>query len=212
MPVVALYNVKGEQIGDFELNDAVFGVEINKSLIHDAIVMLNANKRQGTAAVKTRSFVRGGGRKPYRQKGTGRARQGSTRAPNWVGGGTVFGPAPRDYSYAIPKKARRAALRSALTAKVQAGEIIVVDTMEVAAPKTKEVAGILTNLNVGASSLIVTAGYDSNLHLSTRNIPRVKTAPAKDINVYDVLYYGKVILTKAAVAKVEEVLLDAASA
>lgn len=212
MPVVALYNVKGEQIGDFELNDAVFGVEINKSLIHDAIVMLNANKRQGTAAVKTRSFVRGGGRKPYRQKGTGRARQGSTRAPNWVGGGTVFGPAPRDYSYAIPKKARRAALRSALTAKVQAGEIIVVDTMEVAAPKTKEVAGILTNLNVGASSLIVTAGYDSNLHLSTRNIPRVKTAPAKDINVYDVLYYGKVILTKTAVAKVEEVLLDAASA
>lgn len=212
MPVVALYNVKGEQIGDFELNDAVFGVEINKALIHDAIVMLNANKRQGTAAVKTRSFVRGGGRKPYRQKGTGRARQGSTRAPNWVGGGTVFGPAPRDYSYAIPKKARRAALRSALTAKVQAGEIIVVDTMEVAAPKTKEVAGILTNLNAGASSLIVTAGYDSNLHLSTRNIPRVKTAPAKDINVYDVLYYGKVILTKAAVAKVEEVLLDAASA
>jgi len=212
MPVVALYNVKGEQIGDVELNDAVFGVEINKSLIHDVVVMLNANKRQGTAAVKTRGFVRGGGKKPWRQKGTGRARQGSTRAPNWVGGGKVFGPTPRDYSYAIPKKARRAALRSALTAKVQAGEILVVDKIEVAAPKTKEMAGILANLNANGKSLVVTAGYDSNLYLSTRNIPGVKSSPAKDINVYDVLYHSKVILTKDAVAKVEEVLLDAASA
>jgi large subunit ribosomal protein L4 len=206
MPVVALYNVKGEQIGDIELSDRVFAAEINQSLVHDVVVMQNANKRQGTAATKTRGMVRGGGRKPWRQKGTGRARAGSIRSPIWVGGGTIFGPAPRDYSYTMPKKARRAALRSALTAKLEAGEIVVIDTLEMNGPKTKQVVEVLKNLGVEKKAMLVIAEYDSAVYLSARNIPGVKSAPAREINVYDVLHYGKLIITKDAVAKIEEVL------
>ena len=206
MPVVALYNVKGEQIGDIELSDRVFAAEVNQALVHEVVVMQNANKRQGTAATKTRGMVRGGGRKPWRQKGTGRARAGSIRSPIWVGGGTTFGPSPRDYSYTMPKKARRAALRSALTAKLEADEIVVVDALEINAPKTKEVVEILKNLGVVKKAMLVIADYDSAVYLSTRNIPGVKSSPAREINVSDVLHYGKLIITKDAVAKIEEVL------
>ncbi len=206
MPVVALYNIKGEQIGDIQLSDHVFAAEINQSLIHDVVVMHNANKRQGTAATKTRGLVRGGGRKPWRQKGTGRARHGSIRSPLWVGGGTVFGPSPRDYSYTMPKKARRAALRSALSAKMESGDIIVIDSFEVSEPKTKQVVELLHNLNVNGKAMLVIGGYDSNVYLSSRNIPGVKSSPAREINVSDVMIYGKIILTQDAVAKVEEVL------
>ncbi len=212
MPKVAVYNIQGEQIDEIELSEAVFGVEVNKSLLHDAVVMYNANQRQGTVATKTRGMVSGSTRKPWKQKGTGRARAGATRSPIWRHGGVTFGPQPRDYSYAIPKKARKAALRSALTAKVQAGEVIVLDQLEMNAPKTKEMAGILGKLNQGGKSLLVTAAYDSNIHLSIRNIEGSKASPAREINVYDVLYHGKVIFTKDAVASVEEVLADAASA
>ncbi len=206
MPVVALYNVKGEQIGDIELSDRVFAAEINRSLVHEVVVMQNANKRQGTAATKTRGMVRGGGRKPWRQKGTGRARAGSIRSPIWVGGGTVFGPSPRDYSYTMPKKARRAALRSALTAKLEAGEIVVIDALEINGPKTKQVVEVLKNLGVEKKAMLVIAEYDSSVYLSARNIPGVKSSPAREINVSDVLHYGKLIITKDAVAKIEEVL------
>jgi len=206
MPVVALYNIKGEQIGDIELSERVFAAEINQSLIHDVIVMQNANKRQGTAATKTRGMVRGGGRKPWRQKGTGRARAGSIRSPIWVGGGITFGPSPRDYSYSIPKKARRAALRSALTAKLSSDEIIIIDALEISAPKTKEIVGVLKNLGVEKKAMLVIESYDNAVYLSTRNIPGVKSSPAQEINVSDVMNYGKLIITKDALAKIEEVL------
>jgi len=206
MPVVALYNIKGEQIGDIELSERVFAAEINQSLIHDVIVMQNANKRQGTAATKTRGMVRGGGRKPWRQKGTGRARAGSIRSPIWVGGGITFGPSPRDYSYSIPKKARRAALRSALTAKLSSDEIIIIDALEISAPKTKEIVEVLKNLGVEKKAMLVIESYDNAVYLSTRNIPGVKSSPAQEINVSDVMNYGKLIITKDALAKIEEVL------
>ncbi len=206
MPVVALYNKQGEQVGDIELNEGVFATDINESLIHDVIVMQNANKRQGTASTKTRAMTRGGGRKPWRQKGTGRARHGSIRSPIWVGGGVTFGPSPRDYSYKMPKKARRKALRSALSAKMQSDELLVIDELEISSPKTKEITDLLSNLKIEGKAILVISDYDSTIYLSARNIPGVKSVPAKELSVSDVMKHGKLILTQEAVAKVEEVL------
>lgn len=206
MPKVALYNVSGSQVGEVELNDAVFGIEPNTHVLHDAVVMQRASLRQGTHKVKGRSEVRGGGRKPWKQKGTGRARQGSIRAPQWVGGGTVFGPTPRSYAFKLPKKVRRLAIKSALSSKVIDNEIIVLDALTLNAPKTKEFAAILNNLKVDRKALIVATGYDDNVALSARNIPGVKFVAADGINVLDVLTYDKLIITKEAVQMVEEVL------
>lgn len=206
MPKVALYNVNGAQVGELELADAIFGITPNESVLHDAVVMQQASRRLGTHKVKGRSEVRGGGRKPWRQKGTGRARQGSTRSPQWVGGGTVFGPTPRGYGYKLPKKVRRLAIKSALSTKVLDSEIIVLDQMNLEAPKTKEMANILKSLNVNQKVLIVDADYNDTVALSARNIPGVKFVAANGINVLDVLTYDKLIMTKDAVAKVEEVL------
>ena len=206
MPKVALYNVSGSQVGEIELSDSVFGITPNQSVLHDAVVMQQASLRQGTHKVKGRSEVSGGGRKPWKQKGTGRARQGSIRSPQWVGGGTVFGPTPRSYAYKLPKKVRRLALKSALSAKVIDAEILVLDELVMNQVKTKEVAGILANLKADRKALIVDREYNDTLALSTRNIPGVKYVAAEGINVLDILNHDKVIMTKEAVAKVEEVL------
>ncbi|ADM72041.1 50S ribosomal protein L4 [Paenibacillus sp. SEL3] len=206
MPKVALFNISGSQVGEIELNDAVFGIEPNKHVLHDAVVMQLASLRQGTHKVKGRSEVRGGGRKPWKQKGTGRARQGSIRAPQWVGGGTVFGPTPRSYAYKLPKKVRRLAIKSALSSKVIENEIIVLDALTLNGPKTKEFAAILNNLKADRKALIVAPSYDDNVALSARNIPGVKFVAADGINVLDVLGHDKLIITKEAVQKVEEVL------
>lgn len=207
MPKVAVYNIEGEQVGDLELRDEIFGVDTNEALMHQAVVRHLANQRQGTSATKTRSEVSGGGRKPWRQKGTGRARHGSTRSPIWVGGGVTFGPQPRDYRQRLPKKARRAALRSALSGKVRAGEFVVVDELRLAKPQTKEMARILSNLTDDAKrTLVVTADADKNVVLSTRNIPGTGSSRARDLNVYDVLDHAKIVITRDAVAVIEEVL------
>lgn len=207
MPRVAVYNMEGEQVGDIELKDEIFGVPVNEGLIHQAVVRYLANQRQGTVKTKTRGEVSGGGRKPWRQKGTGRARHGSIRSPIWVGGGTVFGPQPRDYRQRMPKKARRAALRSALSGKVAAGELVVLDSLALAEPKTRRMAEVLENLNArGSSALFVTPEADRNVVLSVRNLPGVAAARAGDLNVYEVLVHEKVFVTKDAVAKIEEVL------
>ncbi|MDU2240012.1 MAG: 50S ribosomal protein L4 [Paenibacillus sp.] len=206
MPKVALFNISGSQVGEVELNDAVFGIEPNTHVLHEAVVMQRASLRFGTHKVKGRSEVRGGGRKPWKQKGTGRARQGSIRAPQWKGGGTVFGPTPRSYSYKLPKKVRRLAIKSALSSKVIDQDIIVLDALAMNAPKTKEFAAILNNLKVERKALIVAPSYDDNLALSARNIPGVKFVAADGINVLDVLTHDKLIITKEAVQKVEEVL------
>ncbi|NBI05652.1 50S ribosomal protein L4 [Senegalia massiliensis] len=205
MPKVALYNVSGEQIDDIELNDNVFGVEVNKHVLYEVVKNQLANKRQGTQSVKTRAEVRGGGRKPWRQKGTGRARQGSIRAPHWVGGGVTFAPKPRDYSYSVPKKVRRLAMKSALSSKVLDNELFVVDEMKMDQPKTKEMANILKNLNANKKALIVMDRKDENVIKSARNIEGVQTALVNTINVYDILKYDAFIITKDAVKKVEEV-------
>jgi large subunit ribosomal protein L4 len=205
MPKVAIYNVSGAQVGEMELSDSVFGIEPNKYVLHDAVVMQQASQRQGTHKVKGRSEVRGGGRKPWKQKGTGRARQGSIRSPQWRGGGIVFGPTPRSYGYKLPKKVRRLAIKSALSSKVIANEIIVLDQLTFSQPKTKEFAAVLKNLKVDRKALIVTSGFDANVVLSSRNIPGVKFVTADGINVLDVLVYDKLIITKDAVGKVEEV-------
>lgn len=206
MPKVAVYNVSGSQVGEIELSETVFGIEPNKHVLHDAVVMQQASERQGTHKTKGRSEVRGGGRKPWKQKGTGRARQGSIRSPQWKGGGIVFGPTPRGYGYKLPKKVRRLAIKSALSAKVIDQEIIVLDQLQLSQPKTKEFAGILNNLKVDRKALVVAANFDDNVALSTRNIPGVKFVTAEGINVLDVLVYDKLIITKEAVQKVEEVL------
>lgn len=206
MPKVALFNVSGAQVGEIELAETVFGIEPNKYVLHDAVVMQQASLRQGTHKVKGRSEVRGGGRKPWKQKGTGRARQGSIRAPQWKGGGIVFGPTPRSYAYKLPKKVRRLAIRSALSAKVIDNDIIVLDQLVLNQPKTKEFVGILKNLNVERKALIVAADMDEQVLLSSRNIPGVKFVAADGINVLDVLGYDKLIITKEAVEKVQEVL------
>jgi len=198
--------MEGRVIGDIELNDAIFGVEVNNALMHQAVVNHLANLRQGTVATKNRSLVRGGGRKPWRQKGTGRARHGSIRSPIWRGGGVVFGPMPRSYKYSMPKKARRAALKSALSAKVRDGEIIVVDQLALTEVKTKNMFKVLKALNAEQKPLIVLDEWDRNIELSTRNIPNTTLTKSTGLNVYDVLNHKNVILTKAAVAKLEEVL------
>lgn len=205
MPKVALYDMSGEQVGDIELKDDVFGIEINTHVMYEAVKVYLANQRQGTQSAKTRSEVRGGGRKPWRQKGTGRARQGSIRSPQWKGGGVVFAPKPRDYSMKLPKKIRRLALKSAFSAKVDANEIIVLDALAMEAPKTKEMLKVLGNLKVEKKALVVTTEKDENVVLSARNIPGVKTAQVSTLNVYDVLNHDAFIITKDAVNKVEEV-------
>ncbi|RJE83055.1 50S ribosomal protein L4 [Paenibacillus sp. 1011MAR3C5] len=206
MPKVTVFNVSGSQVGELELADSVFGIEPNTHVMHSAVVLQQAAERQGTHKTKGRSEVRGGGRKPWKQKGTGRARQGSIRSPQWVGGGTVFGPTPRTYGFKLPKKVRRLAIKSALSSKVIAESIIVLDQLTFAAPKTKEFAGILSNLKVDRKALVVTANYEDNVALSARNIPGVKFVAADGINVRDVLVYDKLIITKEAVEKVQEVL------
>ncbi len=204
MANVSVFNMEGKEVGTMELNDAVFGVEINEHLVHLAVVRQLANNRQGTQKAKTRSEVSGGGRKPWRQKGTGHARQGSTRAPQWTGGGVVFAPVPRDYSFKMNKKERRAALKSALTSRVQENKLIVLDELKLDAIKTKDMQKVLDNLNVN-KALVVLADNDQNVILSTRNIPDVVTAVPSTINTYDVMKYNTVIVTKASVAAIEEV-------
>ena len=204
MANVTVYNMEGKEVGTMELNDAVFGVEINDHLVHLAVVRQLANNRQGTQKAKTRSEVSGGGRKPWRQKGTGHARQGSTRSPQWTGGGVVFAPTPRDYSVKMNKKERRLALKSALTSRVQENKLIVLDELKLDEVKTKAMQNVLNNLNV-SKALVVLADNDANVVLSTRNIPDVVTALPNTINVYDVLKYNTVILTKASAAAIEEV-------
>lgn len=207
MPKVAVLNQDGAEVGEIELSDAVFGAPVNQSLMHQAVVRYQANQRQGTVSTKTRAEVAGGGRKPWRQKGLGRARHGSIRSPIWVGGGVTFGPKPRDFGQKMPKKARRAALRSALSGKVASGEFIVLDSLSLEQPKTRQIVELLDKLNAaGKRALVVTEDTDRNVVLSSRNIPGVATARASDLNVYDVLVNEKVIATKDAVAKIEEVL------
>ncbi len=204
MANVSVYNMEGKEVGTMELSDAIFGVEVNEHLVHMAVVQQLANNRQGTQKAKTRSEVRGGGRKPWRQKGTGHARQGSTRAPQWTGGGVVFAPVPRDYSFKINKKEKRAALKSVLTSKVADNKFIVVDELKMDEVKTKAFAGVLTNLNAN-KALVVLAENDEKVMLSAKNIPTVKTAITSTINVYDILKYDTVVATKAAVEKIQEV-------
>ena len=204
MANVTVFNMEGIEVGTMELNDAVFGVEVNEHLVHLAVVAQLANKRQGTQKAKTRSEVSGGGRKPWRQKGTGHARQGSTRAPQWTGGGVVFAPTPRDYTIRLNKKEKRAALKSALTSRVQNGQFVVVDELKFEAIKTKNFKAVMNNLKV-SKALVVLNENDQNVVLSARNIPEVKTALVNTINVYDILKYNTVVATKAAVASIEEV-------
>ena len=204
MANVSVYNMEGNEVGKMDLNDAVFGVEVNEHLVHMAVVAQLANKRQGTQKAKTRSEVSGGGRKPWRQKGTGHARQGSIRAPQWKGGGVVFAPTPRDYTIRLNKKEKRAALKSALTSRVLENKFIVVDEVKLDEIKTKKFQGVLDNLKVSKALVVVGEGSD-NVVLSARNIPTVKTAYVNTINVYDILKYNTVVATKAAVANIEEV-------
>ena len=204
MANVSVYNTDGQEVGKIDLNDAVFGVEVNEHLVHMAVVAQLANKRQGTQKAKTRSEVSGGGRKPWRQKGTGHARQGSTRAPQWKGGGVVFAPTPRDYTITLNRKEKRLALKSALTSRVQENKFIVVDDFGMSEIKTKKMASTLKNLKV-EKALVVASEGESNTILSARNIAGVKTASPKTINVYDILKYNTVVASKAAVATIEEV-------
>ena len=204
MANVSVYNIEGKEVGKIDLSDAVFGVEVNEHLVHMAVVSQLANNRQGTQKAKTRSEVSGGGRKPWRQKGTGHARQGSTRAPQWTGGGVVFAPVPRDYSFKMNKREKRAALKSALTSRVEENKFIVIDEINFEEAKTKNFANILKNLDV-SKALVVLEDGNVNAELSARNIADVKTAKTNTINVYDILKYNTVITTKAVVAKIEEV-------
>ena len=204
MANVSVYNMEGKEVGTIELNDAVFGVEVNEHLVHMAVVAQLANKRQGTQKAKTRSEVSGGGRKPWRQKGTGHARQGSTRSPQWTGGGMVFAPTPIDYTITLNKKEKRAALKSALTSRVNENKFVVVDELKFDEVKTKNFKAVMNNLKV-SKALVVLADNDQNTVLSARNIPEVKTSLVNTINVFDILKYNTVVATKAAVASIEEV-------
>ena len=204
MAKVSVLNMEGSEVGTIELSDAVFGVEVNEHLVHQAVLSQLANNRQGTQKAKTRSEVSGGGRKPWRQKGTGHARQGSTRAPQWTGGGVVFAPVPRDYSFKMNKKEKRAALKSVLTDRVNENKFIVVDDIKFEAPKTKDFVKMMNNLNV-SKALVVLKDNDVNTVMSAKNIPTVKTALTNTINVYDILKYDVVVIDKAAVATIEEV-------
>ncbi len=205
MPKVTIYNISGDQVGEIELSDDVFGIEVNENAMYEVVKNQLANKRQGTQSTKTRGEVRGGGRKPWRQKGTGRARVGSSRSPLWIGGGVSFAPKPRDYSYRLPKKIRKLAMKSALTSKVNNDEIIVLDGLNISAPKTKEMINILSNLNADKKALIVMDERNDAVIKSARNIPGIKTTSVNTLNVYDILKYDKFIITKDAVQKVEEV-------
>ena len=206
MPKVAVYTVAGQQTGDLELNESVFGVEVNEALIHQAVVMQLAAQRLGTHATKTRGLVRGGGRKPWKQKGTGRARSGSTRSPIWVGGGTVFGPTPRSYAFRMPRKQRRLAIKCALSDKVQSGDFVVLENLDFAAPKTKGVVKMLNDFSVDKKVLLVTAETVDNVEKSSRNIPGVKAISSCGLNVYDILNHNKLFITKDAITRIEEVL------
>ena len=207
MANVSVFNMKGAEVGTIDLNDAVFGVEVNEHLVHLAVVQQLANNRQGTQKAKTRSEVSGGGRKPWRQKGTGHARQGSTRAPQWTGGGVVFAPVPRDYTVKMNKKEKRAALKSALTSKVQDSKFIVLDELSFDEIKTKNFVEVLNNLKVDKKAIVVMPEIDEKVIMSARNIPTVQTTLVNTLNVYDVMNGGTVIVTKDAVAKIEEVLV-----
>ncbi len=204
MAKVAVYNMEGKEVDKIELNDSIFGVEINEHLVHMAVLQQLANKRQGTQKAKTRSEVRGGGRKPWRQKGTGHARQGSTRSPQWTGGGVVFAPTPRDYSFKLNKKEKRAALKSALTSRVVENKFVVVDELKLDEIKTKKFVEVLKNLNV-EKALVILNDMDEKVIASAANIPTVKTTQTNELNVFDVLKYDTVVVTKAAVATIEEV-------
>lgn len=204
MANISVYNIEGKEVGSVELNDAVFGVEVNEHLVHMAVVSQLSNKRQGTQSAKTRAEVSGGGRKPWRQKGTGHARQGSTRAPQWRGGGIVFAPKPRNYSFKMNKKEKRIALLSALTSRVQENKIIVLDDIKFEAIKTKQFASVMNNLKLN-KALVVLNDNDQNVILSARNIPTVKVSLTNTINVYDILKYDTLVVTKAAVETIEEV-------
>jgi len=206
MPKVTVYNMEGQTVGEMELNDAVFGADVNESLLHDAVIRYLANQRQGTSDTKTRSEVAGGGRKPWRQKGTGRARQGSTRSPQWRHGGVVFGPHPRDFRLEMPRQKRRAALRSALSAKVAAGDLVILDQIAWSEPKTKSVVELLGKLQLDGKTLIVTSGPNATVYKSARNLPQVGTSQAGSLNVYEVLACGKLVMSKDAALAVEEVL------
>ena len=205
MPTVAIYDIANKKVGDLELKENIFGVEMNAGLVHQAVVMQLASQRLGNHATKTRSMVRGGGRKPWKQKGTGRARSGSTRSPIWVGGGTVFGPSPRSYAFSMPRKQRRLAIMCALSDKVANGEIVVLDSINFDAPKTKEVVKMLESFSVDNKALIVTADYAENVDKSSRNIPGVKTINTIGLNVFDILNADKLFITKDAIARIEEV-------
>lgn len=206
MAKVSLFNQAGSSVGEIELNDKVFGIEPNESVLFEAIIAQRASLRQGNHKVKNRSEVAGGGRKPWKQKGTGRARQGSIRSPQWRGGGTVFGPVPRSYSYKLPKKVRRLALLSALSSKVREESIVVLEGLAFDAPKTKEFVKVLSNLSINKKALFVTADLDENVALAARNIPGITVVSATGINVLDLVGHEKLVMTKAAVEKVEEVL------
>ena len=205
MPKLNVLNTNGQNVGEIELNDAIFNVEVNEHVLYEVVKNQLANKRQGTQSAKTRAEVRGGGRKPWKQKGTGRARQGSTRSVQWVGGGVAFAPKPRSYKYTLPKKVRRLAMKSALSSKVQNSEVIVLDALNMDAPKTKEFAQILNNINAAKKALVVIADKNDNVIKSARNIEGVQTALVNTMNVYDILKYDSFIITTDAVKKVEEV-------
>ena len=206
MPKVSLFKQDGTNAGEIELNEEVFGIEPNEGVIFDAVIMQRASLRQGTHAVKNRSAVRGGGKKPWRQKGTGRARQGSIRSPQWRGGGTVFGPTPRSYSYKLPRKVRRLALRSVLSQKVIENNFVVVDTLSFDAPKTKDFKGVLTNLELDSKVLLILEGSNQNTYLSARNVHNVKVIDDRNLSVLDLVDYDKVLITKEALSTVEEAL------
>lgn len=205
MPKAAVYDVNGKQVDEIDLNDRVFGAEINESVLHEVVVMQQAARRRGTASTKTIGEVRGGGRKPWRQKGTGRARVGSIRSPLWRGGAIIFGPKPRDYGYKVPKKVRRKAIRSALSSKVKNDDLLVLDSLHLENPKTREMAKILKNLKVDKKALIVLQDKDTNVILSSRNIPGITPISADSLNVYDILTHDKLVMTRDAVHRVEEV-------
>jgi len=205
MPKLDVLNVSGEKIGDIDLNPGIFGIEVNEYVLHDVVKNYLANQRQGTQSAKTRAEVRGGGKKPFRQKGTGRARQGTTRAPHYVGGGVAFAPKPRDYSYKLPKRVKRLALFSALSAKVAAGEVIVLDDIAMDAPKTKDMIKILSNIKAEKKSLIVLPGVNENVVRSSNNIPGVEATFVGELNVYDILNHNNFVITKKALETIEEV-------
>ena len=205
MPKLDILNISGERIGEIELNDSVYGVEINEHVLYESVKNYLANQRQGTQSAKTRAEVRGGGKKPFRQKGTGRARQGTTRAPHFIGGGVAFAPKPRDYSYKLPKKVKQLALKSALSAKVKEGEIIILDTLKFDAPKTKEMVKVLQNLKAEKKALVVTLDSDKNIYKSTSNIKGAKASYVGSLNVYELLHYTTLIMTEEAAKKIEEV-------